>query len=1174
MVSHDSAYIVSLSQYDCLPKIWRRLAYGNEGVRFDLSYLSHPNIVSSIKWRKPLHLEQTNNNVLYTFCLDGIVRVWIPTDTADGLHWLQWGTINVNSALQKSPSVPGPWIVCILDGRDFTAAVERSVQDRVREDGVADDVALDYLVSIANKTPEICIAFHKTGLMAVWALDNVGAETATSPKVLDVAKVESALFRTLGGFSKPSSHIHTEAQVYFDNASGSVCFLLHELDGRIGVLTADIAELFNPTANDSRLVLDNIWSGHSDSITKFARNYSGKAIVSRTSNMECIVWQHATGNDSTSRLGLDRRSVIPITTKILKTRLLRKGRFVVLLDEAKLSLWDCRRDKATLLVEKQYSCNGKPLCLIVLPRPNFSDYQTAHLATITASGAGVVWELTLPAYSSQPSSTKARITDFGVFNLGVAEPLVNVLPVDPAGTALAASGFLDVFARDVAVTYTGDGRVDFWTARINTARQTVEWLSTCSTETSIVNISIISGSTLKKVAVVDSSKSELAIWDIGGSRLEFHEAYTTSNSIQDLDWTSTPDSQSILAVGFQYRVILLSQMRFDYLNKGPAWAQIREINIRELTPHPIGDSVWLGDGHLVTGAGNQLFVHDRLISSSDTLSDIRLPQKPNGLWDLFDAVQRFNGPLAVFHPQFLSQCILSGKEALVKKILVALNRTLRYLVPGEVVDDYLGLDLAEFYSPTTVENSRIASKSFSADTYDAENELEVFSEDMATAISDHLKNVRIPQLSGHEQIQLMDIVECMSTVNTHRRSIDENGCRFMLFFRQHALRKGRTSQIHPSWREINWALHSGSQDILLDFVARQTHGPMRWEAARENGIFMWLSDINAVRAQFEVIARNEYTKNDDKSPVDCSLFYLALRKKTVLQGLWRMASGNKEQAATQRLLANNFEDPKWKTAALKNAYALLSKRRFLYAAAFFLLADSLEDAVEVCLRQLKDLQLAIAISRAYGGDSSPVTKKLLHDEVLALAAREGDRWLASWAFWMLGRKDMAVRALITPVYSLLETPASPDLKTRLFLTDDPALIVLYGQLRHTTLQTLRGAAKITPAVEWEFVLHSAKLYDRMGCDLLGLDLGKSSSSSRAFDYANASAVCNWEFQKAPDAGFGGERNPLTLLRRRSSLVVNDLSTSELQFMSAKKPAAAPTMFNEPDADSLLDSFGF
>lgn len=62
--------------------------------------------------------------------------------------------------------------------------------------------------------------------------------------------------------------------------------------------------------------------------------------------------------------------------------------------------------------------------------------------------------------------------------------------------------------------------------------------------------------------------------------------------------------------------------------------------------------------------------------------------------------------------------------------------------------------------------------------------------------------------------------------------------------------------------------------------------------------------------------------------MNCSLFYIALRKKAVLQGLWRMAGGDKEQITTQRFLAHDFEEPRWRTAALKNAYALLSKRRF------------------------------------------------------------------------------------------------------------------------------------------------------------------------------------------------------------------------------------------------------
>lgn len=121
-------------------------------------------------------------------------------------------------------------------------------------------------------------------------------------------------------------------------------------------------------------------------------------------------------------------------------------------------------------------------------------------------------------------------------------------------------------------------------------------------------------------------------------------------------------------------------------------------------------------------------------------------------------------------------------------------------------------------------------------------ETEVFTEEIATSINEKLTRLGVPQLSGHEQIQLVDMIECVALVERERRSIDENGARFMLFFRQHALRKGRTNEIQLSWREINWAYHSESQDILSDFVSRQNHNVMLWEHARESGIFMWLTD--------------------------------------------------------------------------------------------------------------------------------------------------------------------------------------------------------------------------------------------------------------------------------------------------------------------------------------------
>jgi len=58
------------------------------------------------------------------------------------------------------------------------------------------------------------------------------------------------------------------------------------------------------------------------------------------------------------------------------------------------------------------------------------------------------------------------------------------------------------------------------------------------------------------------------------------------------------------------------------------------------------------------------------------------------------------------------------------------------------------------------------------------------------------------------------------------------------------------------------------------------------------------------------------------------------------------------------------------------------------------------------------MQLAIAVARVYEGDNGPVLAEFLQDKVLPLAVIEGNRWLATWALWMLGKRDKAVRALI------------------------------------------------------------------------------------------------------------------------------------------------------------------
>ena len=71
------------------------------------------------------------------------------------------------------------------------------------------------------------------------------------------------------------------------------------------------------------------------------------------------------------------------------------------------------------------------------------------------------------------------------------------------------------------------------------------------------------------------------------------------------------------------------------------------------------------------------------------------------------------------------------------------------------------------------------------------------------------------------------------------------------------------------------------------------------------------------------------------------------------------------------------------------------------------------------MNQLQDIQLAVTIVRAYEGDEGPTLKEILEERIMVDAASEGNRWMASWAFWMLNRRDMAVRALIV---SFLQNP--------------------------------------------------------------------------------------------------------------------------------------------------------
>ncbi|CAK5264601.1 unnamed protein product [Mycena citricolor] len=704
--------------------------------------------------------------------------------------------------------------------------------------------------------------------------------------------------------------------------------------------------------------------------------------------------------------------------------------------------------------------------------------------------------LVLEAHSTLPVSTPKMI-----------------LPVDP----MAWNKLGSWAARDIFLSVSDSGELAFWTRTRN------EWRCTGSVKTNKTGITKARCSSVKKTALVVSTPEgdELTIWDSKESEfatgLEYHCVY--KESINDLDWSSTPDAQSILAVGFLHHVELLCQQRSTYFDQAIGWLKCWTIDIGSFIPYQISDSIWLANGSLLVGAGHQMFLFG---------------QRQIGEEGLFEYVARRNGPLEDYHPQMLLQCLIWDKVELVKDIIFNLAQDLegstdentRQSMP---IERFLRKEAKN--APNGAHKKKYTFLFNGPEPKDEEED--GFNRTLVDRLMTALEKKPLQHLTRNENAHLLGLIQTTLEIDEQRRALDSNGLRYLISMRSFYILNERTADSLGSlaprkrlrYRDMVWAFFSESQDLLLSASAAACNNKMCWADARALGVALWLNSVENLRSQMEIVARNEFMAGDNRDPVACSLFYFALGKVKLVHGLWRQSAWHKEQGAMLKFLSNDFTEPRWRTAALKNAFALLGKQRFEYAAAFFLLGGALQDAINVCLKHLRDFQLAVALARIVEqSNEGPVLHKILEETVIPTAFQEGNRWLACWGFWLLHRRDLAVRILLTPLHDIAESLDIKDIGQANY--DDPSLALLFSQLRSKTLQAASGTSQISGRVEFNFVLQMARVFCRMGCPALALDL------VRSWQFDRPSIEKNRPIARRPTFALGPSQ------RRRSSIVID------------------------------------
>lgn len=665
--------------------------------------------------------------------------------------------------------------------------------------------------------------------------------------------------------------------------------------------------------------------------------------------------------------------------------------------------------------------------------------------------------------------------------------------------------------------------------------------------------------------------------------------------------------QNMLAVGYKTHVDVLAQGHYDGAH--PTWHHIRQVSIVG-TQLSVTGLAWLGNGALAVAAGNGVFLSSENMMVQELQLEIRealdLDQKDTKQVEVQELTGLLKTPYAIWHPRLLIHLVHCGRWSLAASLVIRLLEKLKFWSEGDHLDAHLQVPPEQLYGAHGLQQHK------------------TLDEDLVSELHQQLEEKDLPQLSNREQSHLRRVLDAMLFCAEHVRGLDDCALRFLFAWKLALLDQEsappKTNGTAPNgvsaemtapqmhWREIAFAHQSNTQQPLLDILTLAYDNRISWRTARNLGLFAWLVDREALTQIFEALAQSAYRASSPPDPINASLYFLALHKKSTLLGLWRIATWHKEQRSTMNFLKRDFSVEANRTAAKKNAYALMGKRRFDYAAAFFLLAEDAASATSLLAGRCGDIMLAIAVARLYAGDGSSVLRKLVEDRLLPDAMKEGSRWQASWCHSILFEKQDAAEALVRPLEGV-----------RSWETDDPHTLTLYRQLRKQESQW-----------EWEAALRSARLLRKMGLWFAALELvrewefkdpreaaqaarvkgmqqtngavdskasapppsmlddfaspapeSKSSQTPSMLDDFTASAPSKPAQAPSMLDGFTSPTPPQDETASREAK-----AAELLKQLKAKKDGKGggggekvqekrqPTQFKEPSADSLLDSFGF
>ena len=234
--------------------------------------------------------------------------------------------------------------------------------------------------------------------------------------------------------------------------------------------------------------------------------------------------------------------------------------------------------------------------------------------------------------------------------------------------------------------------------------------------------------------------------------------------------------------------------------------------------------------------------------------------------------------------------------------------------------------------------------------------------------------------------------------------------------------------------DLCWISLISNQSDILNFICHGKVETINWETMTMFNIPLWIKSDAKLKELLVEVAKNHYKQqfiDEAKNINNADSNKIKLRNYTENIALYLYLAGqqkmiidyfNKEphNEKIKKFVMRDFSIKKNRNAAHENADTLMNKKKYIYAAYFYLLSDDIRSAIDMVYEKMRDVNLTICMLRLvdskFGNDSWKKyysLEKIYKDLFINFGTVFRDPYLVTFGYLGQGKYDLALEYILT-----------------------------------------------------------------------------------------------------------------------------------------------------------------